>query len=703
MCYNAFNCGSMTVFWHAQNTEYLRIYDEASSILRRKDDLQMHKKILRILSLALAILILFSVLPQQSSATESEVARIRKQITSTYRAAQRNSGRYSFNGWCATMVNWHLYLMGITAEMTGNDGNMEYDYYKNQTFTSGGYRVRAYSANKYSLKDALYAICENGTVNAYNILVGFQRTNTTAGRRYGHACFVHAIIDGIIYFSESYNTAFAGTYYREGAVIACTIEEFAGYYANWTTYEGVIYFGLKTYADECTYYSTNFYGNTNAAVPFYSAPCLSDTDDRSEIVGQLQNGERVQVTGLYLNTVGEYWYQLSGAHRGYVPADSIDLIAMDYSDISVVGLGAPNNLKKGVGFNLKGEILAKYNNIYTVRALVYNLDGESPEQVLTATSMADSQSYQLNGSALSNKLGFRKLPVGSYQYDLAIVVGSYYVQGGELKLQWHTVDLWSSLFRIVSTRGGTYNVTFDPNGGTTETNRVEIVKNDPLGYLPSASKDGMLFAGWYTAADGGEPVTEEMAVTGNTTLYAHWEPDNNANGWFLVDGAWRYFVDGQVHPGLLKESGLVYYLNTDGTAVTGWVQVQEHMYYFGAAGVMQTGWVEIKDETYYFAEDGAMYIGWITLDGKQYLLGGNGSLQKGWITINGKRCYLGEDGALQIGWSIADDQNCFFGEDGGLVLTLDVIDGVNHYTIYDKAGAAGFDFGDCSSIVYYDT
>ena len=77
MCYNAFNCGSMTVFWHAQNTEYLRIYDEASSILRRKDDLQMHKKILRILSLALAILILFSVLPQQSSATESEVARIR--------------------------------------------------------------------------------------------------------------------------------------------------------------------------------------------------------------------------------------------------------------------------------------------------------------------------------------------------------------------------------------------------------------------------------------------------------------------------------------------------------------------------------------------------------------------------------------------------------------------------------------------------
>lgn len=661
----------------------------------------MHKKILRILSLALAILILFSVLPQQSSASESEVARIRKQITSTYRAAQRNSGRHSFNGWCATMVNWHLYLMGITAEMTGNDGNMEYDYYKNQTFTSGGYRVRAYSANKYSLKDALNAISENGTLNVYNILVGFQRTNTSAGRRYGHACFVHAIIDGTIYFSESYNTAFAGTFYQEGAVIACTIDEFAGYYANWTTFEGVIYFGLKTYADECTFYSTNFFGNTNAETTIYSSPCLSETDDRSEAAGQLQSGERVHVTGLYLNTVGEYWYQLSGAHRGYVPAANVNLTAMDYSDISVVGIGAPNNLKKGVGFNLKGEIISKYNSIYTVRAQVFRLDGDTSEQVLTATSMVDSQSYQLAGSSLSNKLSFRKLPVGGYQYDLAIVVGSYYVEDGTLKKQWQTVNLWSSNFKVVSSKGGTYSVTFDPCGGFTESNRVEISKNSALGQLPSASKNGMLFAGWYTAPEGGEPVTEEFTVTANTTLYARWVADETANGWFLTDGTWHYFAGGQVQPGLLKDNGIVYYLSTDGTPVSGWVQVQEHMYYFNAAGAMQTGWVDIDKETYYFSEDGTMYTGWITLEGKQYLLGGNGSLQKGWITLNGKPCYLGKDGALQIGWSLVEGQSCYFGKDGGLILTHTLVDGVNHYTVYDADSAANFDFADCSSIIYY--
>lgn len=660
----------------------------------------MRKKVLRILSLALVCLLLFSVFPQASAASDTEAARICKQITTMYRSALRNSGRYSFQGWCATMVNWQLYLMGITAEMTGNDGNMEYDYYKNQTYTSGGYRVRAYSASQYSLKEALNAISENGTVNVYNIVVGFQRTNTTAGRRYGHACFVHAIIDGIVYFSESYNTALAGRYYKEGSVIACTIDEFSGYYANWTTFEGVIYFGLKTYSDECTYYSTNFYGNATVETTVYSSPCRPEVDDRSEAAGALLSGERVQVTGLYMNTVGEYWYQLSGAHRGYVPAEAVDLAVMDYSDISAVNIGAPNNLKKGVGFNLKGEIIAKYNSIYTVRAQVFRLDGDSSEQVLTATSVADSQSYQLSGSSLSNKLGFRKLGVGSYQYDLAIVVGSYYVQDGALKLQWQTVNLWSSRFEIVSSKGGTYSVTFDPNGGFTDSNRVEVVKNSVLGYLPSASKNGMLFAGWFTAPEGGERVTEDFAVTANTTLYAQWAPDSSANGWFLSDGQWHYYTDGLVRPGLMMEGGVVYYLDSDGTPISGWVQEQEHTYYFNSSGAMLTGWAAVDDETYYFLEDGTMYIGWITLGSQRYLLGGNGSLQKGWITINGKRCYLGDNGALQIGWSLVEGEMHYFGEDGGLILTYSKISGVDYYTIYDREASSDFAFGDRSCIIY---
>ena len=103
----------------------------------------MHKKILRIFSLALAILLLVSVLPQNISASEAEISEIRQQIISKYKLAKRYSGRDSFSGYCASLVNWQLYLMGITKEKLGNNGNQEYDYFCNLEYTSGGYRVHA--------------------------------------------------------------------------------------------------------------------------------------------------------------------------------------------------------------------------------------------------------------------------------------------------------------------------------------------------------------------------------------------------------------------------------------------------------------------------------------------------------------------------------------------------------------------------------
>lgn len=62
------------------------------------------------------------------------------------------------------------------------------------------------------------------------------------------------------------------------------------------------------------------------------------------------------------------------------------------------------------------------------------------------------------------------------------------------------------------------------NGWLTETKRVKIGKE--YGKLPTPTKDGYIFDGWYTSAEGGEKVTEEttMAATEDHTLYAHWTP-----------------------------------------------------------------------------------------------------------------------------------------------------------------------------------
>ena len=66
-------------------------------------------------------------------------------------------------------------------------------------------------------------------------------------------------------------------------------------------------------------------------------------------------------------------------------------------------------------------------------------------------------------------------------------------------------------------------VVFYPNGGSLNNNTVLCYPlGQPYGDLPMASRSGKYFAGWYTAADGGDHIYNSMTVTGNYAVYAHW-------------------------------------------------------------------------------------------------------------------------------------------------------------------------------------
>ena len=66
--------------------------------------------------------------------------------------------------------------------------------------------------------------------------------------------------------------------------------------------------------------------------------------------------------------------------------------------------------------------------------------------------------------------------------------------------------------------------TLNANGGVladgTESNTVE---NLALVDLPTPTRPGYTFLGWFTAADGGDEVTIATAIASGATLYAHWE------------------------------------------------------------------------------------------------------------------------------------------------------------------------------------
>ena len=67
-------------------------------------------------------------------------------------------------------------------------------------------------------------------------------------------------------------------------------------------------------------------------------------------------------------------------------------------------------------------------------------------------------------------------------------------------------------------------VTFSANGGSVSTTSKTVYYNTTYGTLPTPTRSGYAFAGWYTTSSGGSRVTSSTKVTatGNHTLYAHW-------------------------------------------------------------------------------------------------------------------------------------------------------------------------------------
>ncbi len=69
-------------------------------------------------------------------------------------------------------------------------------------------------------------------------------------------------------------------------------------------------------------------------------------------------------------------------------------------------------------------------------------------------------------------------------------------------------------------------VTFNANGGSVSQTTKEVITGETYGELPTPTRDGHTFDGWFTASTGGSQVTSTTEVTTESdhTLYAHWTP-----------------------------------------------------------------------------------------------------------------------------------------------------------------------------------
>lgn len=85
-------------------------------------------------------------------------------------------------------------------------------------------------------------------------------------------------------------------------------------------------------------------------------------------------------------------------------------------------------------------------------------------------------------------------------------------------------DFTSSMTAVEDTSKSTYTVSFDANGGNTPQSSKVVTPGQIYGNLPTPSRNGYTFEGWYTEKSGGSLITPITTVNlkGNQTLYAHW-------------------------------------------------------------------------------------------------------------------------------------------------------------------------------------
>ena len=135
------------------------------------------------------------------------------------------------------------------------------------------------------------------------------------------------------------------------------------------------------------------------------------------------------------------------------------------------------------------------------------------------TKAADDQSVTVN---YGEEYSITSPTVTGYTADKETVSGSMPAGGGE---------------ETVTYSPNSYTVTFDPNGGSVSTTSKEVTYNSTYGTLPTPTKTGYSFDGWYTSASGGTLVEAGtvVGITTDQTLYAHWTANEytvtfNGNG-----------------------------------------------------------------------------------------------------------------------------------------------------------------------------
>ena len=136
-----------------------------------------------------------------------------------------------------------------------------------------------------------------------------------------------------------------------------------------------------------------------------------------------------------------------------------------------------------------------------------------------------------------------------------------------------TIDQIHQWYKADAAINNGVTVTFNANGGSCATSSKDVDKGSAIGSLPTPTRSGYTFVGWYTSRDGGTaPITTSTVVSDAVTYYAHWTSNRSsgnrinfdANGGTLPGASVSYPVSGT---NTFRDTNALVIFNCDGQKV----------------------------------------------------------------------------------------------------------------------------------------
>ena len=186
------------------------------------------------------------------------------------------------------------------------------------------------------------------------------------------------------------------------------------------------------------------------------------------------------------------------------------------------------------------------------------------------------------------------------------------------------------------------------------------------------------YDGWAQASDGSWYwfSNKAEASTSQWISYSgHWywldETGKNLTGTFSTpnDGKmWHATSSGSLVQGVdwVISEGSWYFLASDGSLRTKWVEAGSWYWLDPNTGAMQTGWLNLDNAWYHLGDQGAMQTGWEYIGGNWYLFKSSGAMERDWNFYKGSWYWCDSDGAMRTWWTNIHDSWYFFDSNGAM-------------------------------------